>query len=121
MISGRDDDLNKIQSEFCKVVTHPSRIKIIHLLGEAEMSVSEIVEKIGQSQSNVSQHLTILKMNKIIEERREGQKIYYRLSNHKIIEACNIIREILAVQNEKEARSTRSALRQTVRLEKVPV
>ena len=103
--------MNKIQSEFCKVFTNPKRLQIIHYIGEKEMSVNEIVEKTNLRQSNVSQHLRVLRMNRIINERREGNKIFYKLANPKIIEACNLIREILATQYAKDAESSRSALR----------
>ena len=91
--------------------THPKRLQIIHLISEQEMSVKEIVKATGLRQSNVSQHLSILRSNRIIDERREGNLVYYKLINPKIIEACNLIREILATQYAKDAESTRSALR----------
>jgi DNA-binding transcriptional ArsR family regulator len=50
-------------------------------------------------------------MNRIIDERREGNRTYYKLANPKIIEACNLIREILATQFAKDAESSRLALR----------
>ena len=111
MISGHDDKINKLQSEFCKVFTHPKRLQIMHLLGEHELSVTNLVQATGLRQSNVSQHLSVLRVNRIIEERREGNKIYYKLANPKIIEACNLIREILATQFAKDAESTRPALK----------
>lgn len=111
MISGHDETLNKIQSEFCKVFTHPKRLQIMHLIGQREMAVMDLVEATGLRQSNVSQHLSILRTNRIIKERREGNKVYYTLANPRILEACNLIREILATQFELDAQSTRPALR----------
>lgn len=101
--SERDNELNKIQSRFCKIFTNPKRLQIIHLIGSREMSVTELVEATGLRQSNVSQHLSVLRLNKILHERREGNKVFYKLANPKIIEACNLIREILATQITKEA------------------
>lgn len=71
--------------------------------------MNEIASETGLRQSNVSQHLSVLRLNKIINERRSGNRVYYMLANPKIIEACNLLREILATQLEKDAASTRLA------------
>jgi ArsR family transcriptional regulator len=111
LISGHNGELNKLQSEFCKVFTHPTRLLIIHLISDQEMSVKDLVAATGLRQSNVSQHLSILRTNRIIDERRNGNFVYYKLTNPKIIEACNLIREILASQYAKDAKSISSVLR----------
>ena len=62
-----------------KVLAHPIRLMIIHLLGEGELSVQELEKAVGISQSSVSQHLGLLKDKEILESRRVAQQVFYRL------------------------------------------
>lgn len=66
------------------VLSHPDRIKIVALLKNKEMDVNEIHETIQISQSRTSQHLKLLKFNSIVEERKEGKHVYYKLKNKNI-------------------------------------
>ena len=59
------------------------------------MSVSELAESMQISQANLSQHLTLMRQKGIVAARREGLNIYYRLTNPKIIQACDLMREVL--------------------------
>jgi ArsR family transcriptional regulator len=90
------NELNNMHAEMCKVFTNPTRIEVLNLLREGEMSVSELIEKTKLSQANISQHLSIMKNKGIVQSRRDGKKIYYELTNKKIIQAFDIIREILS-------------------------
>jgi DNA-binding transcriptional ArsR family regulator len=73
-----------------KAVSHPTRLKIVCLLGETKkMSVSELSEKTGCEQSLVSHHLMNMKTNGILFLKREGKNIYYSLSDRSIL---NIIK-----------------------------
>ena len=85
----------KIHAEMCKVFSNPTRLEILNLLRNKELSVSELTEKSELSQVNVSQHLAIMKHKGIVSSKREGKNVYYRLTNPKIIKAFDIIREVL--------------------------
>jgi DNA-binding transcriptional ArsR family regulator len=71
------------------------RLEIINLLNGKEMSVSELIERIGVGKANLSQHMSLLKSKGVILTRREGVNIYYRIANPKIIQACHLIKEVL--------------------------
>ncbi len=88
-------ELYKIHAEICKVFSNPIRLEILNLLRDKEMSVTELIRKSKLTQSNISQHLSIMKSKGIVTSSRKGKNIYYKLSNPKIIKAFDIIREVL--------------------------
>ena len=89
-------ELYEIHAEICKIFSKPTRLEILNLLRDGEMSVTELIEKTKLSQANISQHLSIMKSKGIVISDRKGKNIYYKLSNPKIVKAFDIIREVLA-------------------------
>ena len=77
-----------------KVLAHPVRLMIIHLLGEGELSVQELEKAVGISQSSVSQHLGLLKDKEILESRRVAQQVFYRLRDPRLLQLTAITREL---------------------------
>lgn len=77
-----------------KVLAHPIRLMIIHLLGEGERSVQELEKALGVSQSSISQHLNLLKDKEILESRRAAQQVFYRLRTPRLLELTAITREL---------------------------
>lgn len=69
---------------FFDVLSHPDRIRIIDLLKNKELDVNEIHDALEISQSRTSQHLKLLKYNSIVEERKEGKHVFYKLKNQNI-------------------------------------
>ena len=98
------NELNALHAEMCKVFTNSTRIEILNLLRDKEMSVSELIGMTRLSQANISQHLSILKSKGIVVSKRKGKYIYYRLSNPKITKAFDIIREVLAENLRKNSK-----------------
>jgi DNA-binding transcriptional ArsR family regulator len=72
--------LAESQAEIYRIFSHANRIQIFWLLMENEMSVNEIAEAIGASVQNTSQHLRLMKAADILDTRRDGQTIYYRIA-----------------------------------------
>lgn len=91
-------DVFSIQSDLYNALANPKRVEIIHLLRHKELSVTDMVEMLGLPQSNLSQHLTILRKANVVATRREGKNIYYSLSHNNIIKASDAIREMLVAQ-----------------------
>ena len=77
-----------------RVLSHPTRLLIIHLLGSGERSVQELEREVGISQSSVSQHLNLLKDKEIVESRRAAQQVFYRLRNPRLLELTAITRDL---------------------------
>ena len=82
-----------------KAMAHPLRWKILCSLGENELSVGEIVERTGTSQSNISQHLEQLRNKNIVVSRKEANRIYYRIRNHQLLDLIGIMRNVLCPAN----------------------
>ena len=94
----------KQQAEFCKFMANPKRLEILYLLKENEMCVEDIAENMGINIPNVSQHLSVMKKKGIVEVRRNGVKMFYKISNKKIIQACMIMKELMTEQMNKNSK-----------------
>ena len=90
-----DKRIYELHAEVCQTFAHPKRIEILGLLREGEKSVGQLVEEMGVAKANVSQHLAILRQRGAVTYRREGQTLYYRLTNPKIAQACDLMRDVL--------------------------
>ena len=88
--------LYELHAEICKIFSNPTRLEILNLLRDKEMSVTELIKKTKLSQANISQHLAIMKYKGVVTSNRKGKNVYYKLTNSKIIKAFDIIREVLA-------------------------
>lgn len=85
----------EIHADICKTLGNAKRIEILSALENRELTVSELVNILGISSANVSQHLAIMKQKGILKSRRNGNNIFYRVSNTKVIKACSLMREVL--------------------------
>jgi ArsR family transcriptional regulator len=102
-----DKKIFEMHADICKVFTNPKRLEIISLLRDGEKTVNELTDLAGVPQANVSQHLTVLRQNNVVTTRRNGANIYYKIANPKILQACDLMREVLLEklsENEKLAR-----------------
>ena len=97
-------ELYEIHAEMCKVFSNSTRLEILNLLRDKELSVTELIEKTKLSQANISQHLSIMKSKGIVESARKGKNIYYKLTNPKIVRAFDIIREVLIEKLKKNGK-----------------
>jgi ArsR family transcriptional regulator len=82
-------------------MANPKRIEILFLLGEKEMCVDDIASSMNINVPNVSQHLAVMRDRGVVEVRREGTKMVYKLSNPKTLQACLIMRDAMIEQMEK--------------------
>lgn len=77
-----------------RVLAHPTRLVLIHLLGEGERSVQELEKLAKVSQSSVSQHLNLLKDKDILESRRVAQQVFYRLKDPRVLRLIMLTKEL---------------------------
>ena len=77
-----------------QAMSHPLRIKILCMLSSTEMIVQDIVDAVGTTQSNVSQHLRILKDCGIVASRKDATRIYYRIEDRRIVRMITLTRDI---------------------------
>ena len=88
----------ELHARICRTLAHPKRLEILSLLREGELSVSELAKQMGVSLPNASQHLAILRDKGVVMTSREGVSIYYRVADPRIIQACNLMRDVLFEQ-----------------------
>lgn len=77
-----------------QAMSHPLRIKILCLLSSGEMIVQEITDAVGSTQSNISQHLGILRACGMINSRKQATKVFYRIEDERILKMISLTREI---------------------------
>ncbi len=92
----RDKTTYELQAEICKILSSPKRIEIISALKGGEKTVTEIIESLGISKANVSQHLALMRLKGILKSRRKGINIYYSIANPKVVQACGLMKEVLS-------------------------
>ena len=87
-----------LQAEFCKAMSHPARIEILHTLRDHPKHVNEIAEIVGISQAGISRHLGVLRRSGLVVALREGQDMLYSITNPQIPEICDLMRKVLLQQ-----------------------
>lgn len=88
-----DDDIERA-SRSLKAMSHPLRLKILCTLGDQEVSVQDIVDLVGTSQSNISQHLAILRDKGILASRKDANRVFYRVSDGRTLRLIGMMREV---------------------------
>jgi len=89
----RDEDIDRA-SRSLKAMSHPLRLKILCTLGDQEFSVQDIVERVGTSQSNISQHLAILRDKGILASRKDANRVYYSVGDGRTLQLIGMMREV---------------------------
>ncbi len=77
-----------------KAMSHPLRLKILCVLGTEKMSVQDIVEKVGTSQSNISQHLAILREKDILNYNKDANRVFYYIDDPRMLKLIEMMRQI---------------------------
>ena len=91
-------ELVELHASVCKGLADPKRLFIINALRNGERSVSEVCEELDLPQANVSQHLAVLRDKGLVTARKDGQYVFYSVSSPKIIEALDLLREVMTEQ-----------------------
>ena len=78
-------------AEIYKVLANAKRLAILHALEEKELSVDILVKKLNSRKANISQHLAVLRHGGLVQKRKAATRVYYRVADPKILDACNII------------------------------
>jgi DNA-binding transcriptional ArsR family regulator len=81
-------------SRALKAMAHPLRLKILCVLGDEEISVQEIVDCVGTSQSNISQHLAILREKGVLRTRKDANRVFYRIGDERTLTLISMMQEV---------------------------
>jgi DNA-binding transcriptional ArsR family regulator len=77
-----------------KAISHPLRLKILCVVGGEETCVQDIVEAVGTSQSNISQHLAILRDKGVLQTRKDANRVFYRIADQRTLQLIALMREV---------------------------
>jgi len=89
----KDSDIAKA-ARCLKAMSHPLRLKILCSLGSNAVSVQDIVEHVGTSQSNISQHLAILRDKEILGCKKEANRVYYYVDDERTLQLIRMMKEV---------------------------
>ena len=112
--------LFRMHAELCRAMANEHRQAILHAVCSKEKCVGAIAAEIGISVHNVSQHLRVLKERRLVAPRKDGQTVYYRVTNQKFMEACVLMRQALIEQHVEQGESLQAAELYDVRLRATP-
>lgn len=85
-------------SNSLKAIAHPIRLKILCILDNEELSVQEIVQQVGTSQSNISKHLSLLRDKNILDTRKEENKVMYHISNPRMLMLIDTMHKVFCAK-----------------------
>jgi len=85
----------QMQCDICKALGHPLRLAIVNRLNAGEAAAADLIGDLEISKANLSKHVSLLVRNGIVECRRDGRQLFYRLTDPEIHKACAIMRSIL--------------------------
>ena len=94
----KDEDV-ELASNTLKAISHPLRLKILCMLGENEVSVQDIVENVGTSQSNISQHLALLREKSILTTRKEANRVFYRVGDPRMLKLIVMMQDLFCSEH----------------------
>jgi len=97
----REKDIDQA-SRALRAIAHPLRLKILCVLGDGEVSVQDIVESVGTSQSNISQHLGMLRDKGVLGSRKEANKVYYHMADSRILKVLEMMQEIFCTPYDQK-------------------
>ncbi len=102
------DSLRRFKADIFQALAHPTRIAIIELLQNGELSAGELMEKLGMEQANVSQHLAVLRAKMIVVNRKSGNQVFYSVRDPIIIEVLALMRRYF----QKHLKETQGLLKE---------
>jgi DNA-binding transcriptional ArsR family regulator len=96
----------RLKAEFFRVLGHPSRVRILELLRDGERSVGDLQDALGLDSSGTSQHLGAMRRQGLLENRRSGSNVFYRVKDPRLFQLLEVAKQILTSRLEE----TRSLL-----------
>ncbi len=104
MLSKRKQLLFEKQAEIAKAIAHPLRIAVVNFLKDGEHCVCDIAKHVGSERSNVSRHLSVMSNAGLLEYRKEGLKVIYKLRTPCILEFFSCMSRVLKQQVKEDER-----------------
>ncbi len=102
--------LLELHAATCSILAHPTRLAMIEALQGGERTVTDLVDAVGTSAGNLSQHLGAMRDAGVVQVRREGRFAFYRISDTRILQAFRLMREVLLSRLARDGRLADDAL-----------
>ena len=99
-----DADFFCLHSELCKTLANDKRQMILGALRDGELTVSVLAERTGIAQANLSQHLATMRAHDVVLARRDGRNVHYSIANPKLIQAFDLITEVMQESIDRRSR-----------------
>jgi ArsR family transcriptional regulator len=96
--------LLELHAATCSILAHPTRLAMIEALRDGERTVTDLVNAVGTSAGNLSQHLGAMRQAGVVDVRRDGRFAFYRISDPRILSAFRLMREVLLGRLSRDAR-----------------
>jgi DNA-binding transcriptional ArsR family regulator len=100
----------ELQAGVCKTMAHPVRLALLEALRDGERSVTDLADTVGVTQSLASQHLAVLRNQGLLTTRRSGTEVFYAVGYPKMIQACDLLREVLFERLRAQEELSRRAI-----------
>jgi ArsR family transcriptional regulator len=108
-----DEALRQFKSEIFQGLAHPTRIAMVELLRDGELSAGQLIQKLGIEQANASQHLAVLRAKQIVVSRKVGNQVYYSIRDRALIDVLEILRRYFYAQLSTAVDLLKQAAKQT--------
>ena len=95
MLHSMQEALRTYKANIFRALSHPTRIAILEVLRDHELSARTIQEKLGLEQANISQHLAILRSRQIVVNRKDGNQVFYSIRNPVLVQVLDIMRQYI--------------------------
>jgi DNA-binding transcriptional ArsR family regulator len=99
-----DANLIELQSSYLKALAQPTRLKILHFLKEGEKCQCKIIPFMREDQSNISRHLTHMRDLGILESRKEGVSVYYKIKDRRVFSLLSLVDQMVKADIREKAR-----------------
>jgi len=94
-------EIYQLHANICQALSDPKRILILYMLRDGAKSVGQLAIELNIKQANLSQHLMVLREREMVKTEREGTTVYYSLGHEKVIQALDLLRDVLAEKLKK--------------------
>lgn len=99
-----DSNLIELESSYLKAIAQPTRLKILYFLRGGEKCQCEIIPKMKEDQSNISRHLTHMRDTGILESRREGVSVYYKIKDKRVFSLLFLVDQMVKAEIKEKAK-----------------
>jgi DNA-binding transcriptional ArsR family regulator len=99
--TGSPQPIHRIKADFFRTLGHPTRVRVLELLRDGELTVGELQAKLEIDSSGASQHLATMRRQGLLESRREGTSVYYRVRDPRTFQLLETARQLITSHLEE--------------------